>query len=691
MDSSQHTAAFIVSLVLSGAAGLVLALLCGALYVQGRRLRAVVGRLSESEARFRVLFEHGGVGLALLDPDGVVVQANPALERLLGHEAGELAGRRLADFAHPDDAAAVDSVARSAVDPAAGPSERERRFVRHGGGVVWARVLRVAVRDAGGLRFHVAALMDVTARRRAEDALAEERDFVAGVLHTADALIVVVDPEGRVLRFNDKCVAVSGYREDEVRGRPFWELLLPPHAAEAVRAEFARLIDQAKPAEPSAFENPWRTRTGEERLIAWRNAVARDADGRARHVIGVGLDVTEQRRLEAQLAQARKLETLAALVGGIAHDFNNQLTAVLGNLALLADDLRRLDAPPGGPGPRDLLPAAADAERAARRCADMTARLLTFSRGRVGSPQRLRLNELLPEAARLLREELPPEVRIAVEAPDDVWPVEADWGQLYQALHALAGNAREAMPEGGALTLALANREVGPAECAADVRARPGRFVELTVRDEGEGMTPEVQARLFEPFFTTRKAGRAAGLGLATAFGVIKGHKGWISVESAPGRGAAFHVFLPAAAAPPAPAREPSAAPARGRSEGVLVVDDEEMVRALAALVLERRGFRALTAAGGEEALALYRARRTEIDLVLLDYSMPGMNGLEVLEALKALDPEVCVVFSSGYAQDGDAAPLLAAGGRAFVPKPYQPDELVRALRDVLDGRSACA
>ena len=318
----------------------------------------------------------------------------------------------------------------------------------------------------------------------------------------------------------------------------------------------------------------------------------------------------------------------------------------------------------------------------------MTARLLTFSRGRIGSRQTLRLNQLLPEAVRMVNTELPPSVRVEVAAPDDVWPVNGDSAQLHQAVHALAVNAGDAMPEGGVLTLALANRVVGPEECAADLEARPGRFVELLVRDAGRGMTEEVRARLFEPFFTTKRTGEGAGLGLSEVYGVIKGHQGWIKVESEPGRGSTFRLYLPAAAeATPAGPSAPDSAEARG-GECVLVVDDEDMVRELARLVLERRGFRVLTAAGGEEALTQYGAHPGAIDLVLLDYSMPGLTGLQVFEALRKLDPGACVVFSSGYALEGNAAPLLAAGAHAFVAKPYRPDELVQSVRKVLDEKA---
>jgi CheY-like chemotaxis protein len=243
------------------------------------------------------------------------------------------------------------------------------------------------------------------------------------------------------------------------------------------------------------------------------------------------------------------------------------------------------------------------------------------------------------------------------------------------------------MPEGGPLMLALHNRLVTIEEQAVDFDVRAGRFVELLVRDGGRGMTAEVRSRLFEPFFTTKKAGQGTGLSLSEVYGVVKGHKGWIKVESAPGRGSTFRLYLPAADETPPAAPITSPTEKRG-GECVLVVDDEDMVRDLARMVLERHGLRVLTAADGDEALAQYRAHTGEIDLVLLDYSLPGKTGLQVFEDLRKIDPEVCVVFASGYALEGDASPLLAAGGRAFIAKPYRPGELMEAVRKAISSTS---
>jgi PAS domain S-box-containing protein len=779
---------------------LALALLAAALvrdFVGGERhrLHNTQQRLGEAEDHFRLVFEHGGVGMALLAPDGQFLRVNAALMQMLGYDRAELEGRQLVDFAHPEDTRHGISRSEQGLDVPASLYERERRYRHKDGHTVWARVLRVPLRDVNGtlrylagvfiditerrtaeaaladseqryrLRFegafdglfccteagevaeanpalcrmlgyaadelrrltvadladdlpqfrrHFTAVLagtgdrfearlrrkdtnpvdveisaaaldlggrllvnlitrDVSERKRAEEALREERNFSDQVLAAADALILVLDPSGRVVRFSGSCAAVSGYREDEARGQVFWELLVPPTARDGVRATFAREV--AEP-DPVAFDCPLAVRGGGERWVAWRLTAVRDAHGRARLIIGAGLDVTEQRRLEEQLRQAQKMETLGTLVGGIAHDFNNQLTALLGNLALM-----RIDAGPGEDMRRELL----DAELAAQRCAEMTQSLLTFSRRRISRPQLLDVNGVAAEAMRLMHRLLPPIVRLELRAAVEPALVNGDRTQLHQVLTNLAINARDAMPRGGTLTITTANGEVDAAYCARNVEARPGNFVVLTIEDTGTGIDPEVRRRLFEPFFTTKAAGRGTGLGLAVVYGIVKAHGGWIQVTSAPGQGSAFRVYLPAAPAGAAALVEAAPPPVRGGHECILVVDDEDLVRTAARCVLERWGFRVLTAADGEQALAAYRARDPEIDLVLLDFTMPERSGMEVLRGLQSMDPSVRVIFASGQVDLGDGESFLAAGARAFVPKPYRPEELVRRVRQVLD------
>ncbi|HEY7423494.1 MAG TPA: PAS domain S-box protein, partial [Gemmataceae bacterium] len=647
--------------------------------------------LAASEKRLRLRFQQAFDGICLWSPSGTFLDANPALCRLLGRSREELLGRNVAEMAI--DAEVIRRHLRAVLESAG--NHCETRLLSRGGSPIDVEV-NSATMEVEGQRLILGICRDISARKRAETALRqaqtalrEERDFIARILQTAEALIVVLDAEGCILQFNNKCQGVSGYREDEVRGRVFWECLLPERIVAKVRQRFQQmLVGAADPTE--IFENPWITRDGRERLIAWRCSLIRAEGGQPRHIIAVGLDVTEQRQLEEQVIHARKMETLGTLVGGIAHDFNNQLTAILGNLDMARSDLDQLRNAPGQgqiarqPTIDEVMPCVQDAEKAAHSCARMTARLLTFSRGRVGAMRPVALDQLVGETAAALQRELPG-IKVEVCVPPDVSPVTADVAQVQELLLNLTANACDAMPDGGALTLTLANRTFTAEDCAATLDARPGSFVELCVRDTGRGMTPEVRERVFEPFFTTKRPGQGAGMGLAVAFGIVKGHKGWITVQSGLGAGTAFRIYLPVAPAQLPPTAPPVlAAPAQVVGGRILVVDDERVVRNLARTVLERVGFQVLTADSGEQALDIYRREGKAIDLVLLDYSMPRMNGVQALKELAQLDPHVCVIFCSGYHTDDQVDQMLAAGARAFVPKPYRPRDIVQAIRRVL-------
>jgi two-component system cell cycle sensor histidine kinase/response regulator CckA len=646
-------------------------------------LRETGQRLAESEDRFRLLFDYGGVGMALLSPEGEFLQVNPALVQMLHYTPSELIGKHVLDVMYGEDRSSSNRLRTQEKSP---QYEREKRFVRRDGQLVWARMVRVPIPDAqNSVRYHAVVFVDVTERKHAERALREERDFISQILQIADALILVLDAEGRILRFNAKCQTVSGRSEKEVCGRFLWECLPPPRAVDSVRQTFRQLLQSNGTASARLFDMPWRASNGEERLIAWRHSVVHDEIHRPRHIICVGLDVTEQRRLEEQLGRARKMEMLVTLVGGIAHDFNNQLTAILGNLDMLRMDLDHL--------PSDAMermqPCLDGADRAAQRCARMTGRLLTFSRGRLGILQTVALDRLVAESSAALRHQLP-NIQLDLIAPPGLPPVTVDVAQIHELLHNLVANAREAMPDGGTLTLSLASRAFTSADCDDNLDARPGAFVELCVRDTGCGMPPEIRERIFEPFFTTKKPPQGRGMGLAVVFGIVKGHKGWIAVESEVGVGTAVHVYLPAARVPASPAAPPAAPPPlAAQGQRILVVDDEPLVRDLAANILERTGYGVVLAEDGEEALNVYRREADKIDLVLLDYIMPRMNGAQVLKELRQLDPNVRVLLSSGYHTDHEVDQLLASGAQAFVAKPYRAQELVQSVQKALAARSA--
>jgi CheY-like chemotaxis protein len=370
------------------------------------------------------------------------------------------------------------------------------------------------------------------------------------------------------------------------------------------------------------------------------------------------------------------METLGTLAGGVAHDFNNQLTAILGNARLA------LDSVPDDPELRATL---LELERAAEHCAQLTRGLLTFARRAPARQQAIDAERAVFEVVALLRPTLPQSIAIRIEKDPGLLAGLGDPTQIQQILLNLCVNARDAIGEAGQITIEARNRTLRAEDCAGRPNARPGRFLALSVRDDGAGMDARTLARIFDPFFTTKPLGAGTGLGLAIVYGLVRANQGWIEVESEPGRGSLFRVWLPAAEAEEGPFEAAAGAAARrSGSERVLLAEDEPLVRRVARMALEREGYTVVEACDGQEAVECLRARGPRVDLAILDLSMPRMGGLEALVELRRLAPDLPVILTSGHFSD--AAPSPDAD---FLPKPYRPDALAERVRALLDARSS--
>ena len=521
------------------------------------------------------------------------------------------------------------------------------------------------------------------------------------LLEGAYDAIFTADPEtGRILEVNAMFCRLFGYTTEEACALTLQEL----HPAE----DGERLMLAYRAASAGGQDDfhgiPCVRANGERFFVDVRGGpVSLDNRTVTEWILR---DTTERKHLEDQLRQAQKMESVGTLAGGIAHDFNNLLTGILGYSRLVKIRLAEED-----PNRRkmDLI------EKSALRAAELTAQLLTFSRRAATRPSPANLNETVAKIIEGLRPKLPPVIEAVFEGAPDLWTAAVDTAQVEQILLHLCANAREAMPQGGRLTIQTANRTLSAADAQGNLEARPGRFVTLSVRDTGRGIQPAVRPRIFEPFFTTKELGRGAGMGLAMVHGSVKGHDGWVEIESEPGRGACFTVHFPiydeAAASlraetespaillerlagvtrrAPVAARPPGAAPAAGsvgersRKQTVLAVDDESTVLALARDILEMHGYRVLTARNGEEALRVFREQSATIDLVLLDLTMPVMGGRECFKAMKEIHPRVRVLVSSGFSAESTASEMLKEGAIAYVQKPYDIDALARVVRQAL-------
>lgn len=598
----------------------------------------------------------------VLDRHGGIVDLNPAAEGVLGR-AERLLGEHssLVSARHSDLEGIVEG----------GEWQREVGLEVDG------RERRYDLRswplpgDAPGQRALV--FRDVTEQRLAEAARRASEQRLGLLTEQIPAALWTVDPDLRFTLVRGAGLRTLGLEPDELVGRSLRQIL--PVTGETHPAIVAHR--EALERRPAAFEMAWSGRQLEchvEPLIG--------ADGRVEGIIGIGLDVTERRSLEDQLRHSQKMEAIGRMAGGVAHDFNNLLTAVAGYAQVAQEDLDLLHDPPDAVENlrRDL-----DAiEHAADRATSLTGQLLAFSRKQVLDPRRLDLDDLILEMEKMLRRLIGAHIELETVLDSAPEAIRADPGQVQQVILNLALNAREAMLEGGTVRV-----ETGVVEFATPRPIRhdlvePGRYVVLTVADTGVGMGDRVQAHLFEPFFTTKREGKGTGLGLSTAYGIIKQSDGYVDVESRPGEGATFRVYFPAAAAADGDRTGAPLSRLRGE-ETILLVEDEQIVRALAARVLAGYGYSVLEAEGGREALELCGRLDRPLDLLITDVVMPGMNGAELAVRVKALLPTVSVLFVSGYTGGALLEHGILQEEAEFLQKPFSPQGLARKVRQVLD------
>jgi PAS domain S-box-containing protein len=415
---------------------------------------------------------------------------------------------------------------------------------------------------------------------------------------------------------------------------------------------------------------------GAVRWVRDRAYPVSEPDGQVRRVVGVAEDITDRKQLEEQFFRAQRMEAIGTLAGGIAHDLNNILAPVMMIVGLLKE---RMTSPGDAQNLRMV-------EASTQRGAAIIRQLLTFSRGTAAQERVLvQWRHLLRETGDLIRETFPREIAIRVDAPANLWPVRGDATQLHQVLMNLCVNARDAMPAGGSLSLKAANVVLDKEEARRLPPAQPGRYAVVTVEDTGEGIPPEIIDRIFDPFFTTKGIGKGTGLGLSTVLGIAKAHGGFVTVRSELAKGTGFSVYLPAETTDaPAPAAADTAAVAAGHGELILVVDDEADVLVAVTLLLKRHGYSVLTARNGKEALVQFAEHRSRIQLVLTDVMMPEMGGVALVRGIRALNPGIRVLATTGLGEEAIRSGLAAVGVPDLVQKPYTPLELLEAVQRCL-------
>ncbi len=632
--------------------------------------------LRESDQRFRSLLDNA--------PDAVYVQTreriayvNRATLRLLRAERPEqLLGQPVLDVVAAEWRKVVKERMQR-VNTIDGPLPAiEEEYLRLDKSRVAVEVTAVPAvfhGDRGALIF----VRDITERKRAAETIVYERQLLRTLLDLLPDGVYIKDLDSRFLMANETLARRFGKDDPaQLLGRSDMDFF-PPEIAARHRADEEKVFAGGTILEREEFVV---LPNGQERKLLTTKVPFRDSQGQICGLVGIGRDITEHKLLEEQFRQSQKMEAFGQLAGGVAHDFNNLLTVILGNVALLQFE--------ESPQP-DQAAGLVEIAKAAERAANLTRQLLTFSRRQLFQPKPLDLNEVVANTSKMLQRLIGEHISLETHFAPGGAPVMADRIMMEQILINLAVNSRDAMPKGGRLIIQTAAISISEADAQANPKARPGAFIRLKVTDTGCGIAPKEMERIFEPFFTTKEVGKGTGLGLATVFGIVVQHRGWIEVESKLNAGAAFHIFLPCLAESKKSQTEFTRAPeVRGGNETILLVEDEAPVRSLARTLLERKGYHVIEADSGLSALEIWQQHRDTIDLLLTDMVMPeGVSGSELAERLCSEKPGLKVVYCSGYTDEmlGENSPLR--DNPNFMEKPFDSNKLLKQVRDCLDGR----
>ncbi len=528
----------------------------------------------------------------------------------------------------------------------------------------------IAHRDAAGVVEYYSTIMrDLSAFKRAEQHIREQADL----LNKARDAIVVSDLDGRVTFWNQGAERILGWTAREAIGRPVRELL--GNQAYPGEEELAAVEAEGEWREEVAA----RTKAGESLVLEVRVNVIRDEAGRPRSRLSLATDITKRRKVEEQFLRAQRLESIGMLATGIAHDLNNVLAPILMAAPMLRE--RSTD-----PADRKLI---GNLETSAQRGAGLVRQILGFAQGIGGEPQLMGVESVLADIVSVVRQTFPRHLQFSTAIAPDLWPVKANPTQVHQVLLNLCVNARDAMPAGGRLELSAENVVLDAMSAATMDGARAGAFVVMEVRDTGGGIAPELQARIWEPFFTTKEGTQGSGLGLSTVLGIVTQHQGFVTLKSEVGRGSTFRVHLPAVLSTKAADAPPALLPRpRGNGELILIVDDEPDVREVTAAILAHHGYRVLPAVDGAEAVTLLAPRAQEVRVVVTDLQMPHLDGVSLASVVRRLNPEIQLIVMSGMDTHRASEAVRSFAG-AFLAKPFKAEDLLGAVHRLLQPAAA--
>ncbi|MCG3113771.1 MAG: PAS domain S-box protein [Candidatus Manganitrophus sp. SB1] len=627
-----------------------------------------------SEERFRKAFDRAPIGMTLTGLDGRWIEVNHAFCQMVGYSEQELVGMNFRAIMNLDDLDANLKGFRELLNREKDPFKMEKRFFHKDGHTVWVSVSATVVRDPDGEPLYfVAQLEDLTERKQAKEAL---QRFQFSMEHAPDAVFFMTREAG-FSYVNEQACRSLGYTRETLLSLKLWDID-PVFSKERWEEIIQNRIDTVHT----------------ETLHRRKDGVVFPVEVSARHLwhgddefhVAFVRDISERKQIEEQLRHAQKLEAVGQLTGGVAHEFNNLLTAITGSLALILEQL---------PAGSELFGLVDVAQKAACRGAGLTQQLLSFSRRSPVDQQPQDLGKEAKEAVHLLRQAIDRQIQIEMKVDPGLWLILADAGQMNQLIMNLCVNARDALmermerrtdaptPPGWepCILIRVENIEVDDAHCRIYPNAKRGRYVRLTVSDNGSGIDEAIRHRIFEPFFTTKEIGRGTGLGLSAVYGIVAEHQGWIELQSAKEEGTTFGIYFPQTEQSPLSSQTLSSErPATEAGKTILLVDDEEAIRLLGKTILEYKGYKVLTAGNGLETIALLSGKKKEVDLIILDLTMPHLSGEEVLRQLHQIGPDLKVIVSSGHRTEHASYFKKIS----YLPKPYRPDDLLRTVAEVL-------
>ncbi len=625
-------------------------------------------RVSEELHILRTALEGAVEGISQIDTAGRYLNVNAAYAALVGYQPEEMIGMTWAQTVHPDDRAKMTTAYQYML--LHGKVEVETRGIRKDGSSFYKQLVMVTTHDRQQNPIgHYCFAKDITDRKQIEQLIREQ----AALLDVATDAISVRDLEHHILFWNKGAERLYGWTSGEVLGKNAIELLNRP---DETLPPFELIMTTLMQVGQWQGEFQHITKNDENIIIEGRWTLVRDEAGNPKSILTVSTDITEKKQLAQQFLRAQRLESLGTLASGIAHDFNNILTPILAASQLLPLRLTHLEG-----RDRQLIEMV---ESSAKRGSDLVKQILAFASGVEGKRVSLQVRHLLAEVLQVVGQTFPKNIEIHREIPaTDLWTVAADATQLHQVFMNLCVNARDAMSDGGILTIAVKNKFLDPVYSQMNLEAQSGAYVAISITDTGTGIPPELIDRIFDPFFTTKEVGKGTGLGLSTVLGIIKNHGGFVKVHSQIGQGTQFKIYLPAISSEIAPA---AAAPEilDGHRELILIVDDEPLIQEVAKTILEYQDYQTLVASSGAEAIELYTQHPQSIQVILIDMMMPSMDGLTLVRALQQLNPDVKTIITSGLVSSRQVAQLASLGVREFLAKPYTATDLLDTVQRVL-------